>query len=126
MILNYIRTSENAISPFKKHPEDADFELYVTWINEYEKYVEYGTNIVFEVPVGYIGLLFPIDSVINTNLNFKNSIKIITSTFREEITFKFTKSKSNSLYSEDNEYNVGDPVGQIIFLQIPNISLNNI
>ena len=135
--VNYVKTSVDAINPFKKYPEDAGFDLYATWIEENEKYVEYGTNIIFEIPVGYVGLLFPRSSVTETDLMLKNSVGVIDASYRGEIKFRFMKTKNNTIRIPDGRgmihkiynprdevYQIGERVGQIVFLQLPNINLS--
>lgn len=130
MLLNYIKTNEIAQEPFKKYPEDAGYDLYATWKEETEKYVEYGTDIRFEIPKGYVGLLFPRSSVTNMDLMLKNCVGVIDATYRGEIKFRFLRveNKCNGIYVPPNPrneiYQIGDRVGQIVFLQLPNISLN--
>lgn len=136
MLLNYIKTSEEVIDPYKKFPEDAGFDLYATWKETNQKYIEYGTNIIFEIPKGYVGLLFPRSSVTNKDLMLKNCVGVIDASYRGEIMFRFTRTtrdlwipdgegNMNKVYTpKHDEYEVGERVGQIVFLQLPNISLN--
>ena len=136
-VIKYVKTSEEAKEPFKKYPEDAGFDLYATWKKTTEKYIEYGTNLIFEIPVGYVGLLFPRSSVTETDLMLKNSVGVIDASYRGEIKFRFMKTKNNNIripdgrgmihkiYNPHDEvYHIGDRVGQIVFLQLPNINLN--
>lgn len=150
MNINYIKTSEEAKDPFRKFSVDAGFDLYATWKNETEKYVEYGTNLIFEIPEGYVGLIFPRSSVTNKDLMLKNSVGVIDASYRGEIMFRFAKYVNNSIEERavinfnptTNEiiegdfitvttlngkfdvYEIGDRIGQIVFLELPKINLN--
>lgn len=89
----------------------------------------YGTGLAFEIPEGYVGLLFPRSSNAKKNLLLSNSVGVIDSDYRGEVSFKF--KPSISFIPEDGygcemrepsiEYNVGDKVGQMIIVPYPRI-----
>lgn len=99
--LNYIKLDENAKDPFKKHITDAGWDLSAVWKKETDKFIEYGTGLAFEIPVGYVGLLFPRSSITKEDLLLKNSVGIIDSDYRGEIRFRFAKYH-HDLFSEGN------------------------
>lgn len=93
----------------------------------------YYTGLSFEIPEGYVGLLFPRSSNSKTDLRLTNSVGVLDSGYRGEVMFKFRNdrfSSMNSLLKNDlingeigfnNEYEVGDRVGQLLILPYPQI-----
>lgn len=128
------RLTDNAKLPFRKHKTDAGFDLYATSI-EIDEHgnVSYGTGIAMEIPEGYTGFIFPRSSISKKTLSLSNSVGVIDSDYRGEISFKFkptlkchngehTKGVSSlSIYPDI--YEIGDRIGQIIIMPIPKIVL---
>jgi len=138
MKIKYKKLKEEAKTPYKKYDIDAGFDLTATWKKETDKYTEYGTDIAFEIPAGYVGLLFPRSSVSNKDLMLKNSVGVVDATYRGEIRFRYWKTipeykdiqqwcdniKMTVTKSiESDKYEVGDRCGQIVFLEIPQVEL---
>ena len=98
---------------------DAGIDLTATskWYDENGN-VCFGTNRAFEIPKGFVGLLFPRSSNAKKDLLLSNSVGVLDSGYRGEVMFKF--KFSNCDYSE-NTYEIGDKVGQIIILPYPKI-----
>jgi dUTP pyrophosphatase len=69
-------------------------------------YIEYGTGLQFEIPIGYVGKLFPRSSISKTGLSLRNSVGIIDPDYRGEVTFRFSNTGGNI-------YKIGDRIGQI-------------
>lgn len=132
------------VDPIKKHDHDAGYDLKSTWRNVGVKYTEFGTGVYFEIPDNYVGLLFPINSITETDYMLKNCVGVINSTYKDEIKFKFIHAVHDvfanvhdgfDLYDDGKvidlrlrnrlmeRYNVGDIIGQIIFLELPKIKL---
>lgn len=99
--------------------------------------ITYKTNIAFEIPNGYVGLVFPRSSVCKKNLTLCNSVGVIDSDYRGDILLKFRyigrkpnfidKLKllfSVSQFEYENIYHVGDRVGQIIIMKRSKIELD--
>lgn len=81
---------------------------------------EYDTHLAFEIPEGHVGLLFPRSSITaNTTLALGNAVGVIDSDYRGSVTFMFRKT--NLMYQED--YDVGDRIGQMLVIPIPKVSL---
>jgi dUTP pyrophosphatase len=143
MEINYKKINEKAKAPYKKIDIDAGFDLYATSINKTNKYIEYGTGLVFEIPEGYVGLLFPRSSVTKEDLMLKNAVGVVDASYRGEVKFRYINAvhdlvQYNVQYDEymTNEqikltsvdryldhYEIGDRCGQIIFMEIPKIKL---
>jgi len=130
---------------------DAGIDLTAT-SKTYDEYgnVVYGTNRAFEIPEGYVGLLFPRSSNSKQDLLLSNSVGVLDSGYRGEVLFKFKKQVNNEksvlntiiavqtmaeikddfkelglLDGDDiekfTEYEVGDRIGQLIILPYPEI-----
>lgn len=153
--INYKKLDEKAVTPFKAINIDAGFDLTAISIRETDKFIEYRTGIAFEMPEGYVGLLFPRSSVTKMDLMLKNSVGVIDASYRGEIMFRFIKAH-NDVFAEGNNdnvqatpsgpvrydgnwvnanhiafrktdyYKVGDRVGQIVFVPIPVVELTEV
>lgn len=118
---------------------DAGIDLTATSKN-YDEHgnVVYGTNRAFEIPQGYVGLLFPRSSNSKQDLLLSNSVGVLDSGYRGEVMFKFKPSQDVSasetrhdkteckIYSSDFGYplalyNIGDRIGQLIIMPYPTI-----
>lgn len=128
------KLSADAMMPTKAHPSDAGFDLVATSraIDMYGNVV-YGTGLAFEIPEGYAGLLFPRSSLAKKDLLLSNSVGVIDSHYRGEVTMKFkpackilpmTKKWvyiSASIDDGFEDYQVGDRIGQLIIMPIPEV-----
>lgn len=122
MKIRFKKIHPRAKAPERAHHDDAGFDLHALsqeWSTHEAqgKYAEYNTGIAFEIPKGYVGLLFPRSSITKTNHMLKNSVGVIDSGYRGAVKFRFT------LDSGQNSYKVGDKIGQIVFLELPEINL---
>jgi dUTP pyrophosphatase len=108
---------EGAIIPKYAKIGDAGLDLTATskWYDD-DNNVCYGTGIAMEIPKGHVGLVFPRSSNAKQDLILSNSVGVIDSGYRGEITFKFKLVEDRHLAKD---YNVGDRVGQIIILPYP-------
>lgn len=80
--------------------------------------IEYKTGLAFEIPEGHVGLIFPRSSISNqTTLSLANSVGVIDSDYRGEVSFRFRPT----LPMSNKAYKVGDRVGQMIIMPIPKI-----
>lgn len=112
MEVKFKMLSTDAVLPTKAHPGDAGLDLYATshGLSFYASpYIEYKTGIAAEIPEGYVGLLFPRSSISNYNLQLANSVGVLDSCYRGEITFRFRKYGSKV-------YNRGDKIGQLVIV----------
>lgn len=71
---------ENAVMPFNVDPGSAGMDLTATskWFDEYGN-VCYGFGLAFEIPEGYMGLIFPRSSSCKTDLSLSNAVGVIDS-----------------------------------------------
>jgi len=80
--------------------------------------IVYDTGIAIEIPAGHVGLLFQRSSVHKTGLSLCNAVGVIDSDFRGSISFVFRVG-----YVGCSHYEVGDRIGQIVFVPIPAVEL---
>lgn len=83
----------NAVIPSYAYDGDAGMDLTAV-SRTFDKHgaVVYGTGLAFEIPQGYVGLVFPRSSNAKKDLLLSNSVGVIDSTYRGEVTFKFKPS----------------------------------
>lgn len=123
----------DSILPTKAHDTDAGYDLYAHSMNyDNDGNVVYGCGIAFEIPKGYVGLVFPRSSNAQKDLLLSNSVGVVDSGFRGEISFKFKQHWSfatmwePSVYlrrNKDRDYRVGERIGQIVIMPYPEIEL---
>ena len=77
MKVNIKKLSENAVIPQYAKPGDAGMDVVATSINVTDKYIEYGTGLSFEVPEGYVMLIFPRSSVSKYDLSLANAVGVL-------------------------------------------------
>ena len=88
----------------------------------------YDTGLAFEIPEGYVGLIFPRSSLSKQDLLLTNHVGVIDSGYRGELILKFKpalrKSWNGGVYEVDNvcEYGIGDRIAQIVILPYPKVS----
>lgn len=87
------KLNKNAVMPAKAHGTDAGFDLVATSrVFDEHGSIVYGTGLAFEIPIGYVGLLFPRSSNAKTDLILSNSVGVLDSGYRGEVMFKFKPS----------------------------------
>ena len=118
MKINFKKLSIQAVTPKYSRIGDAGLDLTAISLDETDLYFEYGTGLSFEIPEGYVGLLFPRSSVSKTEHYLRNSVGVIDSNYRGEI--KVRMSVPNSL---SRRYSIGDRICQIIFMPVPHVTL---
>lgn len=132
MKVNVKKLDSNAVLPTYAKHGDAGMDLTAT-SKSYDEHgnVVYGTSLAFEIPTGYVGLLFPRSSNTKKDLILGNSVGVLDSGYRGEVVFKFKKNyrhvynKHDELIMQDiNEYDIDDRIGQIIILPYPKIEFN--
>lgn len=143
----------DAVIPAYAKPGDAGMDLTAVSIkiDEYGN-ICYGTGLAFEIPEGYVGLVFPRSSNCKKGVILTNCVGVIDSGYRGEVSFKFrpldlkatelldyeTKRRWYSeLEANDNLYGlsypgnnstfkVGDRIGQIIIMPYPQIEFEEV
>ena len=141
------KLSKNSVLPSYSKDGDAGMDLVAT-----SKYYDdngnivYGTGLAFEIPKGYVGLLFPRSSNAKKDLLLSNSVGVLDSGYRGEVMFKFKSSESiwdwdyskesSGFYTAEDKYNdysfplnhykVSERIGQIIILPYPQIEFEEV
>ena len=84
------KLSENAVVPMYGKPGDAGQDLVcVSRHFDADGNAVYGTGLAFEIPEGYVGLIFPRSSNAKKDLMLTNSVGVVDSGYRGEVMFKF-------------------------------------
>ena len=126
------KLSDKGIIPTYAKHGDAGMDLTAT-SKSYDEHgnVVYGTSLAFEIPEGFVGLLFPRSSITKKDLTLGNSVGVLDSGYRGEVVFKF-KPLAYKGENEDGkyelsidhvvDYGVGDRIGQIIIIPHPKVT----
>lgn len=113
------KVKEEAVIPSYSKPGDAGLDITaISKEIDYDGNIVYKTGLAFEIPYGFVGLIFQRSSISKYDLNLANSVAVIDSGYRGEVVLKF-KRTSEPRFS--NEYEAGDRVGQLIILPFPEI-----
>jgi len=110
---------ENAMIPSYSHPGDAGMDVVAISKEVTDKFVEYGTGLAFEVPEGYVMLIFPRSSVSKKDLVLANSVGVLDSGYRGELLIRFKKLG-------DEIYKVGERIAQIMILPFPQVEFEEV
>lgn len=115
------KLDKNAVIPQYAKEGDAGLDLTAVsrkFVDEGKYgYIEYDTGLAFEIPEGYVGLLFPRSSVSETGLILANCVGVVDSKYRGSVKCRFKYIPNSNLY------NVGERIAQIIILPYPYIKL---
>ena len=119
------KLDSKAVIPTYAKPGDAGMDIYATSMKFTEDYIEYGTGLSFEVPEGYVMLIFPRSSVSNKDLILTNSVGVLDSGYRGELKFRYRVVKPVGKLKMDL-YNPGDRIGQIMIIPYPTIEFEEV
>ena len=90
------KLNEDAVTPTYCQDGDAGMDLVATSKSfDTDGNVVYGTGLAFEIPKGYVGLIFPRSSNAKQQLLLSNSVGVIDSGYRGEVMLKFKSSASS-------------------------------
>lgn len=143
----------DAVIPSYAKEGDAGMDLTAISmkVDEYGN-ICYGIGLAFEIPEGYVGLVFPRSSNCKKGVILTNCVGVIDSGYRGEVSFKFrpldlktseildyeTKRRYHTeLEANDERYGlsypgnnstfkVGDRIGQIIIMPYPTIEFEEV
>ncbi len=128
MIVKFKKLAKDAVIPRYAHSTDAGMDLAATRLSFDEQgNVVYHTDLAVEIPDGHVGLIFPRSSVCKKELYLTNSVGVIDSAYRGEITAKFKPSSvfDDGGYSHTKLipriYKPGERFAQLIILPYPHI-----
>ena len=148
MKVNIKKLHANAVIPTYAHSTDCGLDLTAVskTFDEYGNVV-YGFGLAFEIPEGYAGFIFPRSSNHKSELLLTNSVGIVDSCYRGEVTAKFASRITTSFpktlwhrlkyfftgkikgydmntwchFSENLNYKIGDRVAQMVILPYPKV-----
>lgn len=122
MNLNFKKLSSKAVTPTRANIGDAGLDITATSIlDSKDNQIIFGTDLAFEIPEGYVGLLFPRSSIRKTGLALANSVGVIDSTYRGEIQVTF-----NWVNEYKPEYKIGEKVAQLVIVPFVETILNEV
>ena len=114
-----------AVIPAYAHEGDAGMDITCTsyeYDKEHDCYM-YHSGLAFELPKGYVMLIFPRSSNLKTDYYLTNHVGVLDSGYRGELMFAFKKRDDNRENFNKPPYEVGDRIGQIIILPYPLIHM---
>lgn len=109
----------DAVLPKRAHPTDAGMDVTAISMEMTEDYIEYDTGLQFQLPAGYVMLIFPRSSNSKKDLLMCNSVGVLDAGYTGNLKFRFKLTTDG--YTE-KIYNPGDKIGQIIILPYPEIN----
>ena len=117
-----------AVIPTYAKPGDAGMDLTAVEY-EYDAKTDchiYKSGLAFEIPEGYVGLLFPRSSNRKTDAYLTNCVGVIESGYRGDVMACF-KNRDKGTDGEINQlsapYEIGDRFAQLIIMPYPSIRL---
>lgn len=126
MEIKFKKLEPAAVTPTYAYNGDACMDLTSIGIDEVEdegiKYVVHRFGLSFEIPDNFVMLIFPRSSISRTNLILSNSVGVIDSGYRGEVSVRFK-------YTVDVDgapYKVGDKVAQFLIVPYPKLELKEV
>ena len=111
----------NAVVPSYPKLGDAGMDLTAISLEKNGAYYEYGTGLAIELPLGYVGLVFPRSSISKTDHYLRNSVGVIDAGYRGEI-----KIRMSVPFLGGVEYKVGDRVAQLVIMKLPWVNIEQV
>lgn len=119
IILKYTLLNTNSKGPTKGSSGAACYDLYVSTAEAKGGGItEYGTGVSIEIPVGFVGLLFPRSSISGYGQSFCNSVGVIDSDYRGEVKVRTYRSSDVFEY-----YKAGERCAQLMLVPIVSVEL---
>lgn len=129
MKLKIKKLHPDAVIPSYAKDGDACFDLTAVTVVRDDNFIQYNTGLAFEIPEGHVGLIFPRSSVTKKDMILKNSVGVIDSGYRGEVSFRFHVFNRELLGMSTpsiNVYTVGERVGQMMILPIPTVEFEEV
>lgn len=108
----------DAVIPTYAHPGDAGMDVTAVSYEITDRYIEYDTGLQFQLPPGYVMLIFPRSSVSKTDLVLANSVGVLDSGYTGNLKLRFKVAKTADCLA----YSAGDRVGQIMIIPYPEVN----
>jgi dUTP pyrophosphatase len=152
MKVNIKKLHPCAVIPTYAHDTDAGMDLTAVsrTIDEYGN-VFYGFGLAFEIPKGYVGLIFPRSSIYKSNLLLTNAVGVIDSGYRGEVSAKFAArdnvisyesfwcrlkqfftgqpqdgSRNIGINTTSETYKIGERIAQMIIVPYPKVTFEEV
>ena len=117
MVVKVKKLDPSAVVPKKAHADDAGFDLVAVSAGfENGRWVCH-TGLAFEIPEGYVGLVFPRSSIVKKDMDMANSVGVVDSNYRGEVTARFRLTGT----LEFPKYAAGERCCQIIIIPYPEV-----
>jgi dUTP pyrophosphatase len=119
MKIQFKKLVPTAQKPKFGKPGDAGADLVATSVDfsrDSNNQIVYGTGLAVEIPEGMVGLVFPRSSIRNYDLSMANSVGVIDSGYRGEITVTFNLKNPKDI---QEIYVEGDRIGQLVIVPVP-------
>lgn len=112
MKLKIKKLDERAVMPRYAKPGDAGMDLTAIGcdLDAGRMQVRYRFGLAFEIPEGYVGLIFPRSSVVKKDMTLANCVGVIDSGYRGEVTAVFNMLPR----ARGDIYNVGERIAQLV------------
>lgn len=151
--VNIKKLHKDAVIPSYAHSTDCGLDLTAV-SKTYDKYgnVVYGFGLAFEIPEGYAGFIFPRSSNHKSGLLLTNSVGVIDSGYRGEVTSRFANRCEMTLPLKfwdrmkyllsgkgwdgmrlhinhnfrPDVHEVGDRIAQMVILPYPKVEFNEV
>ena len=117
LVVKIKKTNPNAVIPEYAKFGDACMDLVAVekWTDDFGNTC-YNTGLALEIPLGFVGLLYPRSSISKTDMSLRNSVGVIDSGYRGPLIVKF-REEDDSLFN----YKVGDRVAQLMVMPYPQV-----
>lgn len=118
------KLSPDAVLPSRAHATDAGFDLVaVSRKVDDDGAVVYGTGLAFEIPEGYVGLVFPRSSVAKKDVILSNCVGVVDSGYRGEVMAKFKLLDPLIKHDVYHWYDIGDRICQLVIMKLPDVEI---
>jgi dUTP pyrophosphatase len=120
--VKFSKLHPDAIIPSYAKPGDAGLDLTAVGMNyvrtDETDFYEYDIGLAVEIPVGYVGLIFPRSSITKTDLILSNCVGVVDSGYRGRLSARFRKTTGSP-----HVYKVGDRIAQMVIIPFPQIKV---
>jgi len=117
MKVRFQKRHPRAVIPTRATPGSLGYDLTAVALEDTPTCYKYHTGIAIELPPGYVGFIFPRSGVAKKGAWMSNSVGVIDSDYRGEITACF--------YNFGNPpYKPEDRIAQLIIMPVPTIEFD--
>lgn len=122
MIIRYRKIYPDAVEPVRGSEWAAGWDLTARAVayDDENQCVVYSTGLAFEIPRGYVGLLFPRSSIFKKMLWLTNSVGVLDADYRGEVLFKF--GIRTDAHKQMGFYEKGERIGQLVIVPVPEVA----